>query len=299
MPTQEFSRFIVHSSHQLMQASGFVSHYAPTSQGRLHWYRAVGSGKLPPIVIQHGFGTYGAEMFRFLQWVRRFTRLLIVPDLPMHGFSDMPPAGVVIRDLDSMYYEGMEQVLAGVEPVIFFGNSLGGLAAIRYYLTHPERVRVLVLSSPAGARVPQTKFDEVQRIFGELSQQQPAELVDRLYHKPPIYRWFVEQEMRIRFGQDKFQTFMNHFRTEHAFTREELSGIRIPAQVIWGQRDRILEDQLTFFKENMPAHVRFLEPRDYSHAPYLEHPLEMARHINSFALLHCHEVRSTGRRVGA
>lgn len=281
-----------------MQVSGFSSRFFNTSQGRFHAYTAPGSGKLPPIVVQHGFGTYAAELYQFLQWVRRHTRQLIVPDLPMHGFSEIPPAGVVLEHLDQMYFEGMDQLLAETEPVIFFGNSLGGLAAIRYYQHQPEKVRLMVLSSPAGARVPQEKFDEVQRIFGQLSQQQPSELVDRLYHKPPIYRWFVEQEMKVRFGQAKFKDFMNYFRTEHTFTREELLAIEIPTFVIWGKRDRILEDHLTFFKENMPAHVRFLEPKDYSHAPYLEHPLEMARHINSFALLHCHEVRQT-RPAGA
>ncbi|HEY9842053.1 MAG TPA: alpha/beta hydrolase [Candidatus Obscuribacterales bacterium] len=294
MPTETLSRFYTHSSRQLMQAIGYASQFVETPQGKMHYYHARGSGQLPPIVVLHGFGTHAAEMYRLLQRLRRYSSWIVAPDLPMHGFSEVPRGGIVLEALDEMFYAGMDQILKTLGQVIVFGNSLGGLAAIRYYLNQPDRVRVLVLSSPAGAGVSQADFDAVQRIFNEVSQQRPHEVVDRLYNRPPIYRWFVARELQMRFARQELKDFLSYFRTEHTFTREELQQIKAPTLMIWGQGDRILENHLDFFKAHMPAHVKFLEPAHFSHAPYLEHSLEMAHQISSFALLHCPEVRVTG-----
>lgn len=295
MPTEGFSRFITHSSRQLMQTLGYTAQFVETEQGPFHYYFAKGSGPLPPIMVLHGFGTQGAEMYRLLQRLRRYSRMVLAPDLPMHGFSGAPRDGINLTALDKMYFEAMDKILAPLEPTVFFGNSLGGLAAVRYYLYNPAKVRLMVLSSPAGARISQADFDAVQRIFAEMSQQQPDDLVSRLYNKPPLYRWFVAREIKTRFARQELKDFMDHFKSEHTFSPEELARVKVPTMVIWGQGDRILENQLDYFKQHMPAHVKFLEPRHYSHAPYLEHPLEMAHTIQGFALLHCPEVRELPR----
>lgn len=293
MPTESFSRFITHSSRPLMQAMGFASEFIETSQGRIHAYSAPGSGKLPPVVVFHGFGTQAAELYRLLRRLRRYSRRLIAVDLPMHGHSETPRGGIQPDVLDGMFFEAVDKLLAHSEPVLLFGNSLGGNAALRYYLYRPEAVRLMVLSSPAGAGIDDATFASVRKIFAELSQQQPDELLARLYNRPmPVYRWFAAREIRLRFARPELKEFMNYFRPEFNFTPEQMQSITVPTLVIWGQQDRILENQLDFFKQHMPSHVRFLEPSHYSHAPYLEHALELAHQIASFAMLHCPEIGS-------
>lgn len=289
MPTEGFSRFYNRSSSQMLKAMGFAGQYIETSQGKLHYYQAKGSGKLPPMVVIHGFGTQAPELYRLLLRLRRVTRWIIAPDLPMHGFSDTPRDGIHPQVLDGMFFEALDQILAGQEPAILFGNSLGGLACLRYYLHKPKNVRLMVLSSPGGAGVADEHFAKVRQIFGEISQQKPDDLVERIYTKPPLYRWFVAKELQMRFAKPHLRELMAYFKPEYNFTHAEMQQIDIPTLVIWGRQDRILENQLDFFKQTMPKHVRFLEPAHFSHTPYIEHSLELAHQIYSFARLHCAE----------
>lgn len=275
-----------------MQAMGYRSQTLQTRQGQAHYYQVRGSGKLPPIVVFHGFGSHSAEMYELLQHLRYASREVIAVDLPMHGLSEIPRDGVSLASLDNMFFESLDQVLDQHEPVIFFGNSLGGLAAIRYYLYQPERVRLMVLSSPGGASVDEEAFASVRDIFSRISQKEPQELVSRLYNQPPLYHPLIAKELQLRFARQEFKEFMAYFKTEYTFRPEELQQIAIPTLVIWGQQDRILENHLQFYKAHMPEHVKFLEPPHYSHAPFLEHARELAHQIRSFALLHCHEIGS-------
>lgn len=287
MPTESLSRLLIRLSRPVMQALGYSSQIIETSEGQAHYYQIKGRGKLPPIVVLHGFGTHAAEMYPLLQQLRGATQQLIAVDLPMHGLSQVPQAGVSLSALDSMFFEALDQVLRSIEPAILFGNSLGGLAALRYYLYHPDNVRLMVLSSPAGAGVTQETFESVRHIFENVSQEQPEEVVARLYNAPPFYQWFIARDIQVRFARQELKELMNYFRTEYTFSPEDLQKIAIPTLIVWGKQDRILENQLQFFKDHAPANVRFLEPHYYSHAPYLEHARELAHQLRSFALLHC------------
>ena len=45
MPTEGFSRFYNRSSSHMLKAMGFAGNYVETSQGRIHYYQAKGSGR--------------------------------------------------------------------------------------------------------------------------------------------------------------------------------------------------------------------------------------------------------------
>ncbi len=87
------------------------------------------------------------------EWAPVFTRLrgpIIAVDLPGHGKSDVPADGMRARAIDVMLCEALDALI--VTPAVVFGNSLGGLAALRYAVARPERVCGLILNSPGGGR---------------------------------------------------------------------------------------------------------------------------------------------------
>ena len=128
-----------------------------TSAGEVHVLQAEGYGTLPPLVLLHGFSSAGVHFFPILGRLRRSVRRLILPDMPAHGFSATPRAGISGKMLRAGMREALNAVIDA--PVVLFGNSMGGVAAIEYALHRPERVLGLLLvladrrgDGPRGAR---------------------------------------------------------------------------------------------------------------------------------------------------
>lgn len=286
MPTKRLSQLVMNSSRSLMLGLGYASRFVNTAEGFFHYYSVRGTGSLPPMVILHGLGTHAAEMLPLLQPLRRMTRALLVPDLPQHGWSDTPHSGSEARAIHHMYCEGLDRMLANSEPALFFGNSLGGLITLRYFLHRPENVSSMVLSSPGGAQIPENEITDLRDFFSSMHRQHPRALIERFYHKPPPFSRLVARELQQRFSTPRLQSFMAHINAEMTLSPEDLARIDIPTLVIWGQQDRILVRQLEFFKQHMPEQVEFLEPAHYSHTPYLEHGRELAGLIRSFGRRH-------------
>ena len=142
---------------------GYRSRTIPTSVGEVHVLEADGRGKLPTLVLLHGFSSAGVHYFPLLHSLRRRFRRIVLPDLPAHGFSGSPRGGVRGETLLDGLTEALDAVLD--EPVILFGNSLGGIAAIRYALARPARVRGLILCSPTGAAMSAEGLPEVRFTF--------------------------------------------------------------------------------------------------------------------------------------
>lgn len=108
-------------------------------------YRDYGAG--PPLLVLHGlFGSAGnwRSVARELGRQRRVYTL----DLRNHGDSPHAPA----MDYDSMAGDLLAFMQReGLERAAVLGHSMGGKAAMRFALTHPERVERLVVVDVAPA----------------------------------------------------------------------------------------------------------------------------------------------------
>jgi pimeloyl-ACP methyl ester carboxylesterase len=115
--------------------------------GPLHYADFGGAGRTA--VLVHGLGG------NMLNWAALGPLLaermrVVAPDLA--GFGRTPPAGrsssiAANRALLDRFLEAISG-----EPVILFGNSMGGLIAILEASAHPEKVAALVLVDPALPR---------------------------------------------------------------------------------------------------------------------------------------------------
>jgi lysophospholipase len=101
------------------------------------------------LVVIHGAGEYGGRYTHFIQRIVRSGWRVIAADLRGHGRS-----GGIPTHLDSFdqYLDDLDLVWShfGLDPesTATFAHSMGGLVAVRYQQTRPERMRALVLSAP-------------------------------------------------------------------------------------------------------------------------------------------------------
>ena len=261
---------------------GYRSRTIPTSVGEVHVLEADGRGKLPTLVLLHGFSSAGVHYFPLLHSLRRRFRRIVLPDLPAHGFSGSPRGGVRGETLLDGLTEALDAVLD--EPVILFGNSLGGIAAIRYALARPARVRGLILCSPTGAAMSAEELARFAGMFRIDSHGAALAFVDRVMAKRSAMRQVLAWGLRRKFQNPEMRALIDSIKPEDMLDPAELGTLRPPTLLIWGRDERVLPaSHLAFFRAHLPPHARVEEPHGFGHSPYLEDPARLSRDILRFA----------------
>lgn len=265
---------------------GIHSGQQTTAVGELHYYHSPGrppdgQRQLPPLVILHGFGSSATSFARVLAYLHTRVGPILAPDAPAHGFSTSRNA----RPTVDLAYAGVAELLLRhiQQPAILFGNSLGGAFAIRFALEHPERVRGLYLSSPAGAALDAQDFAALRGHFRVGSLGHARRLVDSLTHLTPWYNPLLAPELLWRFGRGPLRAVLESFQPAHMFTAEQLAELRAPTLLQWGTSERVLPPaSLEFFRRALPPHVVFEEPEDFGHCPYMDRPRDVAARLADY-----------------
>ena len=170
------------------------------------------------------------------------------------------------------------------EPAVVFGNSMGGAFALQYALVRPEKVRTLLLCSPAGAPMNRAEFTEFLLTFDLSSRQKAVDFVGRLYTRPPWFAGLIAPGVARIFARPWMRAFIATFRSEHLLNAEILATLRVPTVVWWGRAERIMPaGALSFWKEHLP---NVEEPDGFGHCPQLDHPRRLAAAIVAAALPH-------------
>lgn len=266
-----------------MHSSGFESLYAETSLGKVHYYQHSSSGRHAPLVFIHGLGGNAAEFSPLLWRVKRHSQTLISLDLPSHGLSECPAAGISNAYLNQMIFEALDLILRDLPPAILCGNSLGGMAAVRYCQYAPQNVKGLFLTSPGGGPITEEDVQELRYRFIHEIQASPERFIQRIYRSQPLLTPLIEKELKTRFSQKKIQAIVHELLPEHCFSHDEIKRIEVPGWVIWGKQERILDNHVHFWKKARPEHWHLKEPLDFTHCPHLEDSHRLARQLRSFS----------------
>lgn len=237
-------------------------------------------GRGTPIVLVHGLGSSRED---WLPTARRLARhySVVLVDLPGHGESDMPePFSLerAVAELDRALIETADG------PPILVGHSLGGLVAAAEAIDHPERVRGLVLVETALK--PQLPEAERAAMF---------ERLDRDYQG-------VLHEAYTSFGRDSAQGEMLYRRTavldphmvkpwiRLAWTADlsrQVSRIDVPVLAVLAERswpkDESWDSEARVLGYLDMRRLRATRIADCGHFVMLDHPVELAALIQSFA----------------
>lgn len=265
-----------------LRARGHQSRFVETEVGRVHAFDVRGQGDAPPIVVVHGIGSGGVSFAPLSTRLARGARRVITLDLPGHGASD----GHEARLTPDALYASVEATLAALvdEPVVIFGNSLGGAIALRWAARNPSKTRGLVVASPAGARMNDREWRELVGAFDLSSSKDARRLLARLYHRP---RWFLPAlapGVRATFEKPAIRSLLGAGTPEQSLTADELGSIRAPTLLLWGKSERLLPPSgLAWFRDHLPPHAEVEEPEGHGHCAHLDDPTGLADRILRFA----------------
>ena len=214
---------------------------------RLH-YQVYGEGA--PLVLAHG---YGATLDMWAEQTEAFSQRyqVVVYDMRGHGRTEAP------RDWSSYnlddYVEDQRQLMdhLGIDTAYVGGLSMGGAIALRFALTHPQRLKALLLcdtsarnyalqgdgSGSAPSAVRRFVIRDVFPASFSLARYLPVQLLPQLRKAPEGVKSYI-RNMRQH-------TALGLRGAWHALMGQEnledrLDEIRVPTLVIVGDRDPLL-----------------------------------------------------------
>jgi 4,5:9,10-diseco-3-hydroxy-5,9,17-trioxoandrosta-1(10),2-diene-4-oate hydrolase len=256
-----------------------TSRYATTGQGlRLHFHDAPGPGgpEGSPVVLLHGGGPGATAWSNFGRNVPVFARSFrtLAVDQPGFGLSDKPAEHDQYWTFSAAALAGLLDEL-GVERVHLVGNSLGGGTAVRFALTHPDRVGRLVLMAPGGLTLNVFSADPTEGIsrLGRFaappgpSREKLADFLRTLvFDQRLITDDLVEERYAAASSPESLRamaamgaSFYRRETLEDGMLWRDAHRLRHPTLLVWGREDRVnpLDGALVALKllRNAQLHV--------------------------------------------
>ncbi|NCC31709.1 MAG: alpha/beta hydrolase [Chloroflexia bacterium] len=202
-------------------------------------------------VVAEQFRTYSFDFWGFGDSRRKQTRASI------QAYADQ-----VIRFLDEL----------GIERVMLVGHSMGGMVALKTALNHPERIlRVTTVGAPIDGNSLAWLLKLTDRpLFADAAARLP-------WVRRNLFRFFLGQTHQFAVGEmvdDSVKSDADTMRYAvssmwRTDLRPELERLRVPALIIHGKRDDIVNpNQLKLFAHNPMAEVLAM-PRS-RHFPFLD-----------------------------
>jgi len=280
LPFAAADRLIV----QAARLQGVRSRRVQTPRGPGHVLELKGEGPGPPVVLLHGLGSMGADYLLLMQSLAAHHRRVLAPDLPGHGEAPPPVGGMVQQAVLPALIAHLDAVLD--EPALVFGNSLGGLAAIRFAQARPHRVRALALASPGGAPLPAAELRVLLDGF-DLHDTDGAEaFVDRFLGPISPLRPLaplIARGVQARMARPGPAALIQNAHADALLTEDDLRGLAMPTWIFWGDADRVLPPACAaFFAAHLPPRGVFERGVGFGHATYLDDLGAFSRRLRSF-----------------
>jgi pimeloyl-ACP methyl ester carboxylesterase len=249
-------------------------------------YDRRGTGE--PLLLIHGTGGSRAHWAPVVDLLAPHRDLLVV-DLPGHGESDSPPAGVPHNPIG--YARSLAALLdeLGIDAAHAAGNSVGGWTALE--LAKAGRARSVAAIAPAGLWPRKDPWRCVMQLRGQ-------HRMGRLFAPvvPTLLRSDLGRTMLMRntvakprdlpaeAAVEMAETFARTpaFAEHIAATRNERfrdgTAITVPVTVAWGDKERLIPRKARRTDE-LPEQTRFVTLDDCGHSPMWDAPELVARVI--------------------
>jgi len=246
------------------------------------------------VLFVHGLGG------RWQNWLENVPRTAvdhraIALDLPGFGRSQTPTAPISIPG----YAATLERLcdLLELDRVIVVGNSMGGLIAVEMALRFPERVRGLVLVSPAAMAIQSFRAAPASALLAVLSHTPlgTPDGVRRILRRPGArhlafatvvrHPTLLDVDMLCELAGGRgapglggaLEAMMGHS------LRRRLSTLEVPSLLVHGREDMLVPvaDSIWLSKQLPRAELRIFE--DTGHLPMVERAVPFNDLLAGFA----------------
>lgn len=266
---------------QALRLLGARFDYLATRHGRVHRIEVPGRGELPAVLLLHGLTASGADYFPLIRRLRPHVRRIVAVDMPGHGLSDVPRRGLTADGMHEGLLDALD--LASDEPLVLFGSSLGGLAAVRYAARRPERVRGVFLASPAGGPMDEAQMRLLLDGFDLRSLRQARAFIARAFARPHPLQLLMAWGLQERAQRPWIRQLMADLGPRHLLRPEELSSLAMPLLLSWGGREAVLpREHLAFWRTHLPRQARIEEPAEHGHVPFVTHSDAVVARLQRF-----------------
>lgn len=268
-----------------LRAVGAESRWVHSSLGRLHNLELTGKGTLGTVVLIHGLSARATHFAAMVQRLRHHFSRIVIPDLLGHGLSAILPRPMKGHEVQQALDEALDVLVE--EPAVVYGNSLGGYGAIRFAGRVPERVRILVVNSPGGAVLSGVSLQAYLDRFRIQDSGDAHALLERYLSKRIPMKRLLAHRVSQQLNNPSIRSFIDEISEDDYLTPRHLAQLSMPVLFLWGQSDQVmLPEQLDYFRRHLPAHVQLEEPKEYGHAPYIEHPFHLSDRLLRFTSEH-------------
>lgn len=239
-------------------------------------YIEIGEGE--PLVLLHGL--FGA-LSNFKDLIDHFSKnyKVVVPMLPLF---ELDIFHTTVGGLAKFVYRFIEA--KGYENIHLLGNSLGGHVALVHILKHPERIKTLTLTGSSGLfengmgdSYPKRGDKDYIRKKTALTFYDPAMATDELVNE--VFEITNNRIKVIKIIALAKSAIRNNL-------GEELSQIKQPTCLIWGNNDTITPPFVAkeFHKLIPNSELHFVDK--CGHAPMMEVPAEFNAVLDDFLARH-------------
>ena len=236
-----------------------------------------GTGR--PFLILHG-GAGPQSVSGFADLLAETTHVrVITPTHPGFGGTPRPNGLDSIRRLAELYVTLLDQL--ALTDVTVIGNSIGGWICAEMALLRSPRIGSIILVDAVGIEVP----DHPVADFFALTMDQVAELS---YHDPDSFRIDVSkmppaQQAAMAGNRASLAVYGGTPSMVDPALRQRLKGINVPALVLWGESDRIVDpDYGRAYADAIPT-ARFQLLTGTGHVPQIESPRLLLSEVRDFA----------------
>ena len=217
-------------------------------------------GKGPTLLYLHG--PDGASSVRPAMELLARKHEVLVPEHPGFGGSDEPEWLDNIHDLAYFYLDFCEQL--DLRNVHLVGSSLGGWLALEMAVRDRARLTRLTLAAPLGIHVPGVKRGDP---FLWSPEEKARHLGDASIDVKNQYTF-----ARLAWEPRLFDPHLAKW----------LHRVKVPTQIIWGERDPLLPSAYAAEFQKLIAGSRVDIVKDCGHLPALEKPEQFARLVEEF-----------------
>ncbi len=260
-------------------------HFVSVGDFEIHYLR-YGEGE--PVVFLHGSGPGASGYSNFKQNIENIVqggRQAIIIDMIGFGYSSKP------TDIDYTLEIFSETVVSALDKISIkkfdlIGNSLGGAVAIQTALSHPDRVKSLIMMAPGG--IEEMSVYQSMPGIAKMTKLYMGEEIGRdalgdilrmlVYDNSAVTDELIDERFAIFESQPKEVLSRLVARNMES----ELRDIKCPILGFWGQKDEFTPvTGATKFLDQCP-NSSFTILSDCGHWVMVEYAEFFNHHVNYF-----------------